>query len=54
MDFEQMRIEPAANGIIVHVGGERGMVVSVCTYVFNTTEDFYEWFVQRVNQRATP
>lgn len=52
MNFEGIRIEPARNGLVVW---DRG-VDSMCKgdpYVFNTLDQFYEWFKDYVeNDRA--
>jgi len=48
MNFQEMRVEPAANGIIVHVGGP-GKITCCSVYVFNTEDDFFEWFKKHIN-----
>lgn len=48
-NFENIKIMPAANGIVVHTWvPDMGMSISSNEdmYVFNEIEDFFEWFVE--------
>jgi hypothetical protein len=52
MDFEEIKIRPAGNGIIVELNASSTYVDSDNTQVFNDMREFCEWFGNHISNEA--